>query len=57
MANNHSHSTSAFKIPHSVIVKASGLLPMLYTVSELAMELDIPGRTLRNWLANGAPRQ
>jgi len=45
------------KLPHSVIVKAPGLLPMLYKVSEIAEELDIPDRTLRDWLNRGAPHQ
>ena len=40
---------------HSVIVKSPGLLPMLYTVRELAEELSIPDRTLRDWLGWGAP--
>jgi hypothetical protein len=40
-----------------VIVKAPGLLPMLYTVRELAHDLDIPERTLRDWLKAGAPHQ
>lgn len=43
------------KLPHAVIVKAPGLLPMLYTVRELADELSMPERTLRDWLKNGAP--
>ena len=43
------------KLPHAVIVKASGLLPMLYTVRELADELSMPERTLRDWLLRGAP--
>jgi hypothetical protein len=46
-----------FKIPHIAIVRAPGLLPMLYKVSELALELDIPERTLRDWLASGAPHE
>ena len=41
-------------IPRAVIVRAPGLLPMLYSVSELAGELNIPDRTLRDWLAAGA---
>lgn len=45
------------KLPHSVIVKSPGLLPMLYKVSELSEELDIPDRTLRDWLSFGAPYQ
>ena len=45
------------RLPHAVIVKAPGLLPMLYKVSELAVELHLPERTLRDWLENGAPYQ
>jgi len=48
---SHSH----IKLPHAVIVKAPGLLPMLYTVRELAYELSMPERTLRDWLLHGAP--
>lgn len=47
--------SSVFKFPHSVIVKSSGLLPMHYTVRELSKELGAVERTLRDWLANGAP--
>jgi hypothetical protein len=43
------------KLPHAVIVRAPGLLPMLYTVRELADELSMPERTLRDWLHHGAP--
>lgn len=47
-----------FKLPHSVIVKAPGLLPMLYKPSEIAKDLGIPDRTLRDWLDKfGAPHQ
>jgi hypothetical protein len=45
------------KLPHHVIVKAPGLLPMLYKASELADEIQIPERTLRDWLEAGAPFQ
>jgi hypothetical protein len=45
------------KLPHHVIVKAPGLLPMLYKASELADEIQIPERTLRDWLKSGAPFQ
>jgi hypothetical protein len=45
------------KLPHAVIVRAPGLLPMLYKVRELAQELGIPERTLRDWLAGGAPHE
>lgn len=53
MAQNLSHPRT--KLPHTVIVKAPGLLPMLYTVRELADELSMPERTLRDWLKRGAP--
>ena len=44
------------KISQKVIVKAPGLLPMLYKPSELAKELCIHRRTLYDWLnKNGAP--
>ena len=43
------------KFTHSIIVRSPGLLPMLYTVRELAEELSIPDRTLRDWLVQGAP--
>jgi hypothetical protein len=43
------------KLPHAVIVRAPGLLPMLYKVHELADELSMPERTLRDWLYHGAP--
>jgi hypothetical protein len=43
------------KLPHSVIVKSTGLLPMIYTVRELAEEIAIPERTLSDWLSHGAP--
>ena len=45
------------KLPHHVIVKAPGLLPMLYKVRELAGEIGLPERTLRDWLEAGAPHQ
>jgi hypothetical protein len=48
-------STPHTKLPHAVIVKAPGLLPMLYTVSELAGELRMSERTLRDWLHHRAP--
>jgi hypothetical protein len=43
------------KLPHSVIVKSPGLLPMLYTVGELVDALGAVDRTLRDWLVLGAP--
>jgi len=43
------------RLPHSAIVKSPGLLPMHYTVSELATAIGVPERTLRDWLVAGAP--
>src|SRR5690242_21886596 len=40
------------QLSHSVIVKAPGLLPMLYTVREISKDLDINDRTLRDWIQN-----
>jgi hypothetical protein len=48
---------SPVKLPHNVIVKAPGLLPMAYMVSELTEELGVPDSTLRDWLKQGAPHQ
>lgn len=43
------------KLPHTVIVKSPGLLPMLYSVRELAQAVGLAERTLRDWLGNGLP--
>jgi hypothetical protein len=43
------------QLPHSTIIKSPGLLPMLYTVSEISTALDVAERTLRDWLYAGAP--
>jgi hypothetical protein len=40
-----------------VIVRAPGLLPMLYTPRELEQELGIPSCTLREWTKAGMPFQ
>lgn len=45
------------KLPHNVIIKAPGLLPMLYTPREICEELDIAESTLRDWLQIGVPHQ
>jgi hypothetical protein len=44
------------RLSHTVIVRAPGLLPMLYTPSELERELRIPARTVREWLDNSNSR-
>jgi len=50
-------SITKIKIPHKVIIRAPGLLPMLYTLNELASALDMPYNTLRGWLSAGAPHE
>lgn len=45
------------KLPHNVIIKAPGLLPMLYTPHEICEELDIAESTLRDWLQIDVPHQ
>src|SRR5436190_10603414 len=45
------------KMPHPVIVRAPGLLPMLYTLGELSQELATPVSTLKDWLDKGLPHQ
>jgi hypothetical protein len=45
------------KLPQNVIVKAPGLLPMMYTLREIGQELDVPDSTLRGWIQAGAPHQ
>jgi hypothetical protein len=40
-----------------MISRSSGLLPMLYSPSELGHELGIPSRTLREWIKNGLPHK
>ena len=49
--------TRRTKLPHIVIVRAPGLLPMLYTPREICEELDIAESTLRDWLQAGVPHQ
>jgi hypothetical protein len=43
------------KLPHIVRVKSTGLLPMLYTVRELAEEISVPERTLHDRLRTAHP--
>ena len=43
------------QLPRTAIIKSPGLLPMLYTVSEISAALDLAERTLRDWLSTGAP--
>ena len=44
-------------LPQNAITKASGLLPMMYSISEVCLELDIPRHIVRSWLQRGLPHQ
>ena len=56
--NRHcADSVAGLKFPHTLIVRAPGLLPMLYRPAELAQDLGVPASTLRDWLALGGPHQ
>jgi hypothetical protein len=54
---NSEPSKTTVKLPHSVIVRAPGLMPMLYKPSELAEHLGILSRTIRQWVSKGLPHQ
>ncbi len=45
------------RLPHTVVVRAPGLLPMLYSLNELAEDLHIPVHIVREWLKKGLPHQ
>ena len=42
-------------LKHHSLIKCQSLLPLLFKVSELSYEIGVPNRTLRDWLAKGAP--
>jgi len=49
--------SASVKLPHAVIVRAPGLLPMLYRPAELAEDLGVADRTVREWLLKDLPYQ
>ncbi len=51
------HAATRIRPSHAVIVRAPGLLPMLYTLRELSEELDIAIPTLNDWRALGLPNE
>ena len=51
----HRHTAKSIRPSHKAIVKAPGLLPMLYTLGELSRELDIPLATFNDWRKLGMP--
>lgn len=52
-----SKSDTDLKLPHKVIVRAPGLLPMLYRTRELAKELGVNRTTIVRWSQRGAPHK
>ena len=50
-------SAQSVKLPHGVIVRAPGLLPMLYRATELAEDLDVSIWVIRQWARKGMPYQ
>ena len=51
----YTQTHNSIQLPHSAITKATGLLPMFYSLTELCLELDIPRHTVRAWLQAGLP--
>lgn len=52
-----SNPLSKIRLPHSAITKSPGLLPMLYSINELCIELEIPRHLIRSWLKSGLPHE
>ena len=48
---------NSVRLPHSAITKATSLLPMMYTINELCIELDVPRHFVRSWVDNGLPHE
>ena len=48
-----SEGPKLWRIPHGAIVRSPGLLPMLYRPGELAEELGIEARDVREWAHRG----
>lgn len=55
MSKQASQKQKRYKLPHSVIVHAPGLLPMMYRTRELAEELGVATQTVVTWAKNGVP--
>ena len=50
-------SSKHIRFPHSAITKSTSLLPMMYSISELCDELNVPRHLVRSWMQNGLPHQ
>ena len=57
MLQHPSRAQTKLKIPHDAIVRAPGLLPMMYKTRELADELGVDQKTITRWAQNGAPHE
>jgi len=57
--SQRSTTIDARRIPlsHTAIVRAPGLLPMLYRPAELAAELEVSVAVVREWMDKGLPFQ
>lgn len=53
----HQPTKSLPKMPHRVIVRAPGLLPMMYRATELAEDLGVSIWMVRQWAKKGMPYQ
>ena len=57
LADDISSQPVRLRLTHRVIVRAPGLLPMLYRPKELAEELGMSSMTIADWVKNGLPHQ
>lgn len=57
MPTNGAIAHSHMRMPHAVIVRAPGLLPMMYRTAELAGELGVRRQDVVRWARSGAPHQ
>jgi Domain of unknown function (DUF5679) len=56
-ADDRSNPPVRLRLSHRIIVRAPGLLPMLYRPNELAEELDMSPLTIADWAKKGLPHQ
>ncbi len=48
---------NGIKLTQNIIVKAPGLLPMRYKLTEISGKLDVNPRTLSDWASAGLPHE
>ena len=49
--------TNSIPLPHAIITRAPGLLPMMYTTRELAEELKVSFQDIKRLVDGGAPHE